>query len=67
MIGDRITEIRKMKGLSAYKLAKLCGFSESVIDNIEKGRVKDPGFSKVCRIAEALEVSLDKLANDTNC
>ena len=53
--------IRKEKGFSRYKLAKLSGLRDSTIQNIENDNDPNPTFKTMCKIADALEVSLDEL------
>lgn len=60
-LGERIREIRLMRGLSQSRLAELAGISRSLISNIERndyngGKVSDPTLSTCYRIACALKV-----------
>ena len=38
------------------------GVSNPLISQIESGKVKDPGFRTVCKLADALNLSLKRLA-----
>lgn len=62
--GEKIREIRKMKGFSQRDLAKLAGYSNhTVIQKIENNLV-DPPISRICEIARALGVTLADVAGD---
>lgn len=56
-----IKEIRKLKGISRYKLSKLSGVRESTLQNIENSDDPNPTFKTMCKIADALEITLDQL------
>jgi len=60
MIGKRISELRKEKGLSQTRLSEMAEISRSQICRYENGK-QDPDFSTVVRIAKALEVSVNSL------
>lgn len=45
------------KNLSIYKLAKITGIRDSTLHNYKRG--SEPSFKNMCRIADALDVSLD--------
>ncbi|WP_409370336.1 helix-turn-helix domain-containing protein [Lysinibacillus sp. 38-6] len=57
----RLKEIREYKGLSRYRLAKLAGVNDSTLQMIENNENPNPTFKVMCKIADALEVSLDEL------
>lgn len=57
-IGERIAEIRKAKGLSQNKLARLTGIDSSTIGRIELGKI-NAGIESICKIAEVLDSRLD--------
>ena len=61
ILGINIKRIRESKGLSAYKLAKEAGISQSTISQIESGDRKSLNSSTVDKIAKALEVTTDSL------
>jgi transcriptional regulator with XRE-family HTH domain len=58
--GSRVRECREALGLSQAKLGKLCGYSQSNIDWIEKGRPKRPQ-SSVTALSAALHTSPEYL------
>jgi len=59
-MGNRLREIRKSKGLSLKKLAKITGTSISYLSMVENGKV-DPSFSKLKSIVESLGVAVINL------
>ncbi len=56
-IGDRIKEVRKLRGISAKKLGQLLGVSQSVIAKWETGARKNLRSDSVNRLAGALKVN----------
>ena len=65
ILGQRITGIRKQKGLSQAALGKMIGTSGDVVGRYERGDIK-PSIEVAVKIASALEVSLDYLAGQTS-
>ena len=65
ILGQRITGIRKQKGLSQAALGKMIGTSGDVVGRYERGGIK-PSIEVAIKIASALEVSLDYLAGQTS-
>lgn len=59
-IGNRIKKIRTQKGLSTYDVSKKTGISQSAVSRLENGKRKADA-DIIEKIAEALEVSPDKL------
>jgi transcriptional regulator with XRE-family HTH domain len=62
MFSKRIRELRKKKGLSQEKLARLANVSFTTIVKIESGESKHPTIQTMAGIAKALDVSLDDLS-----
>lgn len=56
-----LERIRKEKSISRYKLAKLSGVGESTLQMIENNHNPNPTFKTMCKIADALNVTLDEL------
>lgn len=52
---------REEKNLSRYQLAKKAGLRDSTLQNIENSDDPNPTFKTMCKIADALEISLDEL------
>jgi transcriptional regulator with XRE-family HTH domain len=63
MIGDKIREIRKHKGLTLNELAISTGFTASYISQLERN-VIDPSISALRKIASALEVPIYRFIDD---
>lgn len=61
-IGELIAVAREIKGWSQRDLEKASGVSNPLISQIETGKVRDPGFTTVIRLVDALGISLDRAA-----
>ena len=61
MIGNNLRRLRKKKGLSQEKLARLADISLNALTKIESGFAQKPTIQTVVKLAKALEVSIDKL------
>ncbi|NQT67771.1 MAG: helix-turn-helix transcriptional regulator [Actinobacteria bacterium] len=61
MLSDNIKKIRKKKGLSQDKLAKLADVTHTTLVKIESGVNDNPTMKTLKKIAGALEVTLDEL------
>ena len=61
MLSDNIKKIRKKKGLSQDKLAKLADVTHTTLIKIESGANGNPTIKTLMKIANALEVSIDEL------
>lgn len=59
-LGERISKLRRSKGMTLEKLAYEMGISKGNLSDIENGK-KDPRFSTLVAIAEGLEVSVSTL------
>lgn len=64
MFGEKITQLRKARGLSCYALAKRSGHPVSSIYGIETGANKNPRFEIICDIADVLEISMEELKKE---
>ena len=62
--GQRITNIRKRKGISQAELGKQAGTSGDLIGKYERDEVK-PSIEVAANIADVLEVSVDYLLGKT--
>jgi len=60
--GERLREIRLARGWSQEQLAQATGFRATRISKLENNHVRDPRFSTVLTLAEALGCSTDELA-----
>ena len=64
MIGNNVRRIRKKKGLSQEKLARLADISLNTLAKIELGFAKKPIIKTVVKLAKALVISLDEIAKE---
>ena len=55
-----LKELRQEKGISLQELANITGISKSHLNYIEKNQ-KEPSLLMAVRIAQALDVEIDKL------
>ncbi len=63
-IGNRITELRKLRNISTNKLANLAGISQSYLREVELGQ-KNPTVETLSYICFGLDISLqDFFAQD---
>lgn len=56
MIGKRIKELRKKKGISLTELAARSGVSKSYLSNIERDLKKNPSIDVLLKISSVLNV-----------
>ena len=54
---NEIQKALDKKNISIYKLAKITGIRDSTLHNYKRG--SEPSFKNMCKIADALDVSLD--------
>lgn len=62
-LGEILKMAREIKGVSLRDLERETGISNALLSQIETGQVKSPGFQNVVKIARALNVKLDTLAD----
>lgn len=58
-IWDKIQILLDKKNISVWKLGKMISVSDSVLRNLRDGKIKKLSFELMCKIADALDVSLD--------
>lgn len=58
-MGQRITSLRKMEGISQQELADRAGISRQHVGRIEKGELVSVSFVTIQQIAEALGMTVD--------
>jgi len=65
MIGARIVYYRKIRGMTKEYLAEIVGISPQYLSKIENGNYsKSVSFSVLMRIAEKLNIKIEKLVHD---
>lgn len=57
MLWEKIKNRADEQGISIYKLGKITGIPNATFYNYRNG--SEPSFTNVCKIADALDVSLD--------
>jgi transcriptional regulator with XRE-family HTH domain len=60
LLGAKIRDIRKAKGLSQEQLGELAGFHYSYIGGIERGE-KNISLSNIQKVADALDIDISEL------
>lgn len=61
-LGEMISFARQLNGMTLRQLEKKTGITNCALSQIETGHVKDPGFKNVVKIALALKIPLQRLA-----
>lgn len=63
-IWNKIQRLLDKKNMTVWRLGKTMDVSDSVLRNLRDGKIKKPSFELVCKIADALDVSLDYFRKD---
>jgi XRE family transcriptional regulator of biofilm formation len=61
MIGKRVQQLRKEKGMSLTELAERAGVAKSYISKLERDIQKNPSIEFLEKIAAVLKVSVNRL------
>ncbi|GEK88916.1 Helix-turn-helix [Alkalibacterium putridalgicola] len=64
MMWKNVYKLMKEKEWNQNQLAKKAGVNNTVISALKNGKIKKPSFDLACKLADALEVSLDDLRKD---
>ena len=64
MLSENIKRLRKKRGISQDRLAKLADVTHTTLVKIESGVNDNPTIKTLKKIANALDVSLDNLAGN---
>ncbi len=62
VLSEMIALARDVKGLSLRDLEKATGISNALLSQIETGKVREPSWRNMVKIAKALDLDLDRLA-----
>lgn len=62
-LSKNVEKLRKQKGLSQERLARLADVANNTIIKIESGENKNPTLETLRKVAKALDVSVDELIN----
>ena len=60
MLWNKIQKQLDKKGWTRYRLAKEAKISEMTLVKLRNGKAQNIHFSTMCKIADALDVSLDE-------
>lgn len=60
---DQVQKILDERSISIYRLARLSKINENTLYSYSRGNA-EPSFKNVCKIADALNVSLDSLKSE---
>ncbi|MCD6193336.1 MAG: helix-turn-helix transcriptional regulator [Candidatus Aminicenantes bacterium] len=63
MIGKKISQIRKKKGISQIEISRLTKISRSQISRIERGSIPSYSIIHLFKIAKVLDVEVSELVN----
>lgn len=63
-IWNKIQRLLDKRNMTVWRLGKTMDVSDSVLRNLRDGKIKKPSFELVCKIADALDVSLDYFRKD---
>lgn len=64
MLAHNLKRLRKKRGFSQEKLARLADISLNALTKIESGFAKKPTIQTVVKLAKALEISIDELVKN---
>jgi XRE family transcriptional regulator, master regulator for biofilm formation len=64
MIGKRVQQLRKEKGMSLTELAERAGVAKSYISSLERDIQKNPSIQFLEKIAAVLKVPVERLIDD---
>lgn len=65
-LAARLKAFREGKGLTKYRLAKLCGISETYLYRLELGEIKNPRRDTLQALASGLGITLAQLIGETS-
>ena len=66
MLSENIKRLRKKKGLTQEKLARMADIANNTLVKIEMGMAKEPTITTMRKIADALDVSIDEIVGRRN-
>jgi transcriptional regulator with XRE-family HTH domain len=62
-LAKNITKLRRAKGLSQEKLARIADVANNTLIKMESGENQNPTLDTLKKVAKTLEVSVDELIN----
>lgn len=61
-LAQKIKKIRLEQGFSQDELARLADIPYTTLTKVESGKIKNPSFKAIVKIARALKIRLDDLS-----
>lgn len=61
---EQLNRIMQERNLNGNQLSKMSGVNRSFFSDLKTGKVKYLSWSNMCKIADALEVSLDEFRKE---
>ena len=61
-LGEFLQLCREINGLTLREVESQTGLSNAYLSQIENGKIKDVGFSKIILLAELYNVTLDRVS-----
>lgn len=58
---EQLNRIMQERNLNGYQLSKMSGVNRSFFSDLKSGKVKYLSWPNICKIADALEISIDEL------
>jgi transcriptional regulator with XRE-family HTH domain len=65
-VGELLKLGREIKGWTVRDVERETGISNALVSQMETGHVKDPSFTKVVRICEALGIPINRVAEQVS-
>ena len=57
---EQLNRIMQERNLNGYQLSEMSGVNRSFFSDLKSGKVKYLSWPNICKIADALEISLDE-------
>ncbi len=61
IVGDRLRQLRELRGMSLTEIAKNAGIAKSYLAKLERGEVGNPGVTTLAKIGQVLGTTLPQL------
>lgn len=64
MLWSKVEKLMQSKNYNQAELARRAGVNKTVISALRHGRIDKPSFDLICKLAIALDVSLDEFRQE---
>lgn len=61
---EQLNRIMQERNLNGYQLSKMAGVNRSFFSDLKSGKVKSLSWTNMCKLADALDVSLDEFRQE---